>query len=237
MARATGEIEFSGDRDWFAVVLETGRAYHIDLKGSPTGDGTLWDPYLRGIHDSEGNLIAGTSNDNGGTGNNSRVRFTAAEDGAYYVEAGSVGTEEGTYTLSVTEVADDFVAATGTTGAVAVGGSATGEIEFSGDRDWFAVVLEAGRAYHIDLKGSPTGDGTLRNPYLRGVYDAQGVSIPHTTSDDGGTGNNSRLRFTAAEDGTYYVEAGSVGTEEGTYTLSVTEVRTISSPRPGPPAR
>ena len=41
---------------------------------------------------------------------------------------------------------DDYSSTTQTTGAVAVGGSATGEIETRSDRDWFAVTLEAGRA-------------------------------------------------------------------------------------------
>ena len=36
---------------------------------------------------------------------------------------------------------DDYSATTQTTGAVAVGGPATGEIETGGDRDWFAVTL------------------------------------------------------------------------------------------------
>ena len=34
-----------------------------------------------------------------------------------------------------------------------VGGSATGEIDYWGDRDWFAVELEAGTTYRIDLEG------------------------------------------------------------------------------------
>ena len=41
-------------------------------------------------------------------------------------------------------MADDYASSTSTTGSVAVGGTATGEIETSRDRDWFAVTLEAG---------------------------------------------------------------------------------------------
>ena len=69
---------------------------------------------------------------------------------------------------------DDFTSNTSTTGTVAVGGSATGDIETGNDRDWFAVELEANTNYRIDLEGSPTGNGTLHNPYLRGVHDANG---------------------------------------------------------------
>ena len=41
-----------------------------------------------------------------------------------------------------------------------VGGSATGNIDSPGDRDWFAVELEAGKTYRFDLKGWSTGGGT-----------------------------------------------------------------------------
>ena len=70
------------------------------------------------------------------------------------------------------------------TGTVAVGGSATGDIQFTGDRDWFAVTPEAGKAYRIDLKGSHTGAGTLRDPYLHGIHDANGTLIDGTASAD-----------------------------------------------------
>ena len=225
---ATGEIETSGDHDWFEVTLEAGKTYRIDLEGSPGGSGKLRDPYLRGIHDSNGNLIAGTTDDDGGAGRNSRLLFTAQEGGTYYVAAGGYGSRTGTYTLSVTDVTtdvtDDHAAGTGTTGMVAVGSSATGEIETAGDRDWFKVTLEAGKTYRIDLEGSPSGSGKLRDPYLRGVHDSNGNLIAGTTDDDGGAGYNSRLLFTAQEGATYYVAAGAYGSRTGTYTLLVTDV-------------
>ena len=221
----TGEIEVGGDRDWFAVTLEADKTYLIDLEGSDTGAGTLDDPYLYGVHDADGELIPGTTNDDNGIFStpNSRVTFTAAADGTYYVAAGAVGEGEGTYTLWVEETADDFAAGTGTIGTVTVGGSTTGEIHFNGDRDWFAVTLEAGKTYLIDLEGSETGAGTLRDTYLRGVHDADGVRLSGTTNDDGGAGRNSRVTFTATEDATHYVAAGADGSQLGTYTLSVRE--------------
>ena len=155
----TGEIERSGDRDWFAVDLVEGRLYWIDLKGRSTGDGTLRDPYLRGVYDDNGVRLGGTTNNNSGVGLNSRVVFTAPADATYYLAAGTLGADlvirdrRGTYTLSVTEVHDEFAAGTGTSGTVEVGGSATGEIEFRGDRDWFEVTLQAGKVYRFDLKG------------------------------------------------------------------------------------
>ena len=128
-------------------------------------------------------------------------------------------------------MSDDHSADTLTGGTIAVGSTATGTIETSGDRDWFAVELVAGRTYTIDLRGSPTGDGTLQDTYLHGIYGANGNRIDGTTNDDGGEGYNSRVTFIATESGTHYIAAGAYSSRQGTYELEVTD----SSP-PGTPA-
>ena len=226
---ATGEIDFSGDRDWFAVTLEAGKTYQVDLEGlwpggSAPSKGTLAHPHLRGIHDATGVLIDGTTDEHSGRGNGSQVYFTAATSGTYYVAASEhYGNRTGTYALTVTELADDFFANTSTTGTVAVGGTATGEIDFSGDRDWFAVTLEAGKTYRFDLEGESTDKGTLQDPYLRGIHDGTGALIDGTMDDDSHR-QNSRVEFTAAASGTYYAAAGAFGDLTGIYTLAVEEV-------------
>ena len=227
---ATGNIDPPGDRDWFAVDLEADKMYRIDLEGSLTGAGTLWNPVLRGIYDEDGDRIDGATDDDGRVGRNSRVYFTPDEDATYYVSASAGRYDIGTYRLTVSDATDDYAADRTTTGRVVVGGSATGDIDPPGDRDWFAVDLEADKMYRIDLEGSPTGGGTVRDPYLRGIYDEDGELIDSTTDDDGGEGYNSRVYFTPDEDATYYVSAGAfVPTvvdyvEVGTYTLTVEEV-------------
>ena len=189
------------------------------------------DPYLFGVHDAVGNLIGGTT-DNNGAGRNSRVFFKAADADApatYYVSAGASGSSVGTYTLSVTEGVDDYAADTTTTGRVAVGGSVPGNIETAGDRDWFAVQLVAGRGYRIylgtDLDPSTDdwGPGSLRDSYLRGIYDSEGNRFPHTTDDHLGYGLDSLVTFTPTESDTYYIAAGGDRGHTGAYTLSVKE--------------
>ena len=221
---ATGDIELRGDRDWFAVVLEAGTTYRIELRGARTGDGTLSDPYLRGVYDASGNPIAGTADDDGGRGRNSLVFFEAQSAGTYFIAAGADGGDTGTYRLAVTRLADDHPADTGTTGTVAVGGSAAGKIETPHDRDWFTVVLEAGVRYRVDLEGKDTDAGTLWDPYLHGVYDAGGTPIADTADNDTGVGANSRLIFDAERAGTYYIAAGANHSDTGTYRVSVTDV-------------
>ena len=87
---------------------------------------------------------------------------------------------------------DDFSTDTNTSGSVTVDGTASGDIESSGDRDWFAVDLVAGRTYTIELRGGPTADGTLSDPYLRGIHDADGNLIARTTNATGVTATTAR---------------------------------------------
>ena len=197
----------SDDRDWFAVELTGGRAYRVDLEGSPTDQGTLDDPYLRGIY-FDRKLLPGTADDDGGEGYNSRLDFSAPGTATYYIAAAAHAAHTGSYRLSVEEVADDYPATTATGAVVQVGGSATGEIETPGDTDWFAVELSAGREYLIDLEGWRTDGGTLDDPVLPGIYDVDGTLIDGATDDDGGEGLNSRVSFEAPETGTYYIAAG-----------------------------
>ena len=178
--------------------------------------GTLSDPYLRGIYDADGNLIDGTTDDDDGVGRNSRVWFTAPEDATYYVSAGAYPNSVGTYTLSVLDATDDFTAGTDTTGAVAVGGSTTGEIETYGDQDWFAVTLEAGKVYQFDLKGSSYRRGHLVRPATCAASTTRtATSSRERRTDDrrcglATAGRCSRRRRTA----TYYVSAGASGSDD-----------------------
>ena len=226
---ATGEITLTAgprDHDWFAVSLEAGKTYRIDVKGADTGDGTLADPVLVGMYDATGTFVGG-GDDNGGVGRNSLKSFAPETTGTYHVAARGYSDGTGTYTVAVEEVSDDFSASTGTAGAVAVGGSATGEITLtagSRDHDWFAVSLEAGKSYRIEVRGSVTGDGTLADPILVGMYDATGTLVGGTGDDNGGVGRNSLKVFTPETTGTYHVAARAHGTATGTYTVAVEEI-------------
>ena len=118
---------------------------------------------------------------------------------------------------------DDYAASTATTGAVTVGGSATGNIEASRDVDWFAVALVAGRTYVIDLEGAAAGGGTLTDTLLFGVFDDEGSRLSRK-SRDGGEGGDARIVFTATETGTHYIAAkGARKDDAGTYTVRVSE--------------
>ncbi len=104
-----------------------------------------------------------------------------------------------------------------------IGGSVRGKIDFSGDIDWFGGTNLSPGTYQVDLEGQATGRGSLRDPYLRGIFDADGNEISGTRND-GGEGENARVTFTPEEDGTHYIAVGAFGYLEGTYTLSVEQI-------------
>jgi hypothetical protein len=212
-----GNVEENYDQDWIKVSLVAGETYEINL----TGDDTI-DPYIRGIHDSEGNFIEGTANDDGGGGNNARVVFTPTITSDYFISAGAYSGYTGTYNLEVNnitsliEIADDMT----TTATMEVGELFENRIEESYDQDWIKITLEEGQTYEVNLKGS-----TLTDTYLRGIYDNEGNLIEGTQNDDGGEGFDSKIIFTSTQTSEYYINVSAYSGHVGTYSLEVDEFR------------
>ena len=190
-------IESGNESSRFAVQATTGELFYVgsgeDYESGTTGYGLTVRVSDGGLHtDVSVNVSVTDVNE---PADQSTARETVA----------SVSEPEG----------QDFSADDSSDGRVAVGETATGAIGTARDRDWFAVELVAGHVYRIDLKGSPTGDGTLSDPYLRGIHDAEGNLIANTTNDDGGVGRNSQVTFTATRSGTYHVAAGAFSIRPG----------------------
>ena len=89
------------DIDGYTVDLVSGRTYVIRVNGKSTSHGTLVDPHLE-LFRGEDNKVA--SNDNGGSGLNSKLTYTPASTEDYLIKvSSSVAGERGTYRLKVTE--------------------------------------------------------------------------------------------------------------------------------------
>ena len=202
--------------------------YRIDLRGSHTLAGTLPDPLLLAVWHGATEL-QDSVDDDGGEGPDSRLsNFRVDADGTYYIAVSNSGIFTGTYRLSVTATSV-FGVVKHTATDIAVGGSATGDIEQSGERDWFEIDLEGGKSYQIDIKGAnfaetDTTYGTLRDPYLWGIYKPNGTRIPGTEKNDGGVGYNTRFVFEPEANGTYYIATAGNAHYTGTYTVEVDEV-------------
>ncbi len=93
---AGGNIEVPYDEDWFAVTLSAGRTYTFNLEGSDTSQGTLADPYLV-LRD--GRTFSTVSNDDGGIGLNSLLRYTPTTSATYYLAVRAPTGGTGTYRL------------------------------------------------------------------------------------------------------------------------------------------
>ena len=223
----TGDIEISGDDDYFRLSVTSGVTYQIDLEGSETSMGTLADP-LFFLRDASGTGLA--SDDDGGDGRNARIVWAASSTRTVYVDVQDVGDNTGTYTLTVSVgPADDCANDTTTTCSVSPGTPVTGDIQYSGDDDYFSLSVASGVTYQIDAEGSPTSMGTLGDPYI-GLRDASGTEF--ATNDDGGTGYNARLTWTADCTGTVYVAIRSGDGGTGTYTLTVSVSNNLATGAP-----
>jgi Ca2+-binding RTX toxin-like protein len=132
---ATGEWEVTGDTDWFGAELEAGKSYTIELIGADgivyrVGDDDLFDPMAAGP---------------GMPGH-----FTADAAGMAYFSA--YGLTTGSYTIRISEVADDYADSAASDGAFK-NGTARGRFEAVADSDWFGAKLVAGQAYQYGVTG------------------------------------------------------------------------------------
>jgi len=234
---ATGEIELSGDQDWFAITLTAGREYQFDLAGN-----TLSDPFLR-LRDSAGNSV--TSNDDGGPGLDSRITYTPTTSGTFYLVASGFGSNTGTYTLTaqdlgstvttipgitITEGTTDALGTTATTDQMISGDTFNGSLSSGSDNDYVKITLTAGTQYTFDLQGAGAGAGTLADGYLV-LRNANNGFVAQ--DDNSGAGDDARLVYTPSSSGDYFISVRTFAGSGGTYSLVTSpEERTEDDPVP-----
>ncbi len=199
----SGVIETANDQDVFSVSLVKGHTYNFNLNGDTLSDTVL------SLLNANGDLI--TSNDDVYGGNlNSYINFTADATGTYYLSAKGLSDATGSYNLDIS--LDDYKSDKTTAGLI-VDGVVFGAIEASGDKDWFAVSLDAGTDYQIDLKGL-----TLKDTILN-LLDADGNLI--LSNDDVHGSLNSQIIFTPNQSDVYYLSASGYSDNAGTYEFEV----------------
>lgn len=100
---ARGDLHANGDQDWHRITLTGGRTYRFDLRGASSAGGSLSDPFVE-VRNAAGTLLA--SDDDSGTGLDSRLQFRASTTGTYFANARAFANAgSGTYTLGATLVA------------------------------------------------------------------------------------------------------------------------------------
>ena len=230
--RMNAEISFSGDTDWFGMVLTQGQTYQISLKALTAFGFGLGDPSLF-LFDNTGALLI--SDDNSGSGNNSLLTVTATRSGVYFVGATGFGggnSTVGQYQISLSQVnfASDTVGdRKATAGTVAVNTQSNGTIDFIGDEDWYAITVEKGKTYAVFLEGAPQSFNPLIDPNLE-ILDQQLNVV--ASNNDNGVSSNSLATFEAVRDGTYYIKA--TGSAESTGDFRLTAAEFIPPEQPDP---
>ena len=260
---ARGRTDGPDDVDWFAVELDPGTEYTVYVEGS-FGDDAMTDPWIVGMHDSSGAAIAGTSDTDSGSTTDSFLVFEHSEavTSTFYVAIGSQDGSLGDYWLRISpqvpgaDVSEsthrDLPDNAGTPGHVTRGGAAQGSIDVRAqghDEDAFAVALETGRIYVIDVRGECTSSqrprgGTLTRPAVE-LRRADGTrvfadaalhlnpvdALADSQFADSGSGRcrSAQLEIEALADGVHYIVVRARNSSDtGTYTVEVTEVVRIA---------
>ncbi|MYN42846.1 DUF4214 domain-containing protein [Duganella sp. FT109W] len=208
----SGELQGPRDIDMFKVDLKAGVTYNFAL----TSDAPSAYNIASQLLDVNGQSLASL----GYTGSGSAYSYTPSKDGTYYLSQSNYYANTGNiaFTLTASAATDDFGANTATPGRLSIGGATKGVIESGGDRDWFAVSLNAGGYYWFKLDGAAEGGGTLSSSSYVSfkVLDSNGNQVAGTSNYSYGTGII--VPFTPATKGTYYVEVGSTS-NSGSYTV------------------
>ena len=209
----TSSIDTGSDTDWFAIDLVAGETYTFTVYLPPSG---LLDSTLN-LRDSSGGLIIANDDANTQAGlYYSEIIYTATTTGTYYLDVGSWSTFTGQYYLSSSRPTNDDVGGD-VAGSVnfTLGSTVNSTLNQTGDRDWYAVTLEAGQIYEFTT--ASTGGGGDADTTLT-LRDASGNVLAW---NDDSSGTYSRIRFEVEADGVYYIDVGGwADSSSGTYELT-----------------
>ena len=200
----SGTMEVPLDRDWFAVELQSGQTYFLDviMEERPNRRG-YYARWLTSVHDSEGRSIPGTITAYNGKYGNAALPFTPLESGTHYIAVGNIEDARwfsvGAYTVGVRAVSlpelqlGEIGEQPSTSRLINVGESVLSSMDYIvrtnhqmgdfgewydfADIDWWRVRLEPDVSYAIEMKGWTTGDGTLIDPQLLRLRDPHGAPI------------------------------------------------------------
>ena len=212
-----GEIELSGDVDWFQFESETGRAYEVSV----LLNGSLDDSVVA-ILAEDGEMVLGFDDDSG-RGLGSKVTFVPAAGGTNFIEVAGFGASVGTYDLLVEEVDlpdDDHANGAASATEVSIPSRARGNLESPTDVDWFAFDAVAGTNYQIDVNLSR---GTLDDSLLR-LFDTDGRTELEFNDDADFFTLESTIYWGADTSGRRFFEVSGFQGEQGTYEVSITAI-------------
>ena len=189
-------------------------------------DSEAFDPVLRVGRVEDGAFVELAQNDDGpDSGLNSRLVFTAPDNGDYLVRVTPLNASAmGAYSLALQEGPPPVAAE-----PIAIGATAQGQLTEGDGKNESGALADAwrfegseGQRVRIDMTSADF------DTYLE-LFDENRVSLDQ--DDDGGPeGTDSRLTFTLPRTGAYIIEARAFSEATGAYSLSIAEVEPDRAP-------
>ncbi|HYC67784.1 PPC domain-containing protein [Brevundimonas sp.] len=206
--------------DAFSFRARQGERFAVAL------DSEAFDPVVRVGRMEGGAFVELAQNDDGpDSGLNSRLVFTAPDDGDYLVRVTPLNASAvGAYSLALQEGPPPVAA-----DPIAIGATAQGQLAEGDGKNANGILTDAwrfegreGQRVRIDMTS------TDFDTYLE-LFDENRVSLDQ--DDDGGPEDtNSRLIFTLPRTGAYIIEARAFSEATGAYSLSIAEVEPDRAP-------
>ena len=206
-----GIIEKGTDDDYFSIEVTSADLNNIDLRIlTATTTGTT--DTVGTLYNSEGTRLK--TDDNSGEGMNFSFFTHVVSPGTYYIKV--EGSSAGMYTLSITSMVGDHggdrMSATPFTSGMAV----TGDIEASGDEDYFSIQVTTLMNDLTTLRAVSTGSTDTMGT----IYDSGGTKLAE--DDNSGTDMNFDVSYVIPSPGTYYIRMRGSGSAAGNYGLTIT---------------
>ena len=208
------------DGDWFRFLAEADRSYVFVLKSENVGQRGIWvmeptEPRMTSAIDASIPHLAFFPDCTP-----CMFPWTAHTTGIHYFLIRGVSSHgsfihhsEGSYTIIVTDYADDFPNELRSSAPVAVDSSTRGKIDIPGDQDWFTFDAVQGQVYEIAL------DNGLSNHSVRLVDEELWWEIEHTGFPMGDA--TSRFVWTAPESTAYHILVIGNMNRTGDYALTL----------------
>ncbi|WP_427450801.1 calcium-binding protein [Litorimonas sp. WD9-15] len=202
---ASGQIDFEGDEDWFAINLTEGEIVRI----RSTEDIGLALFSANGQRFVSGNVPSDPAF-------SSELITDGTLSGTFYV-AVEFGLEGTNYILESDIIEDDFSSDANTTGVVPQTGTTTGSIDFNNDSDWFAITLTAGETIRIRTDSDTPIFLSLVDEFGSFLAFSSGFNVLGSNEPFDGV-NDQELSALVSESGTYFINVE--GFNPGSYTLT-----------------
>ncbi len=201
-----GQIGTRGDRDWFAFEATAGTSYRVEVNSI-----SLVNPSLQLL--STNGLRRLAADDSSVAGDSTGLNWSAIESGTYYLSvSASDDNATGAYGIELTARSDDYGNNSDSAVAISVPSSNSGELESTGDQDWFSFQAGQGTEYRFHLSNAPVGTRFR-------LFDQNGLTRLVSGADSSGGLPN--IVWTAPVNGTYFVSvAARASGGLGTYTLT-----------------